>query len=150
MPGSEVSSEAVPEYATEAQVASVIAEFEPGWRDVVAEKIDCQLTWEIASQDPTNLEANMKGLNCMSSIHTMVTTTGTAIIELDKLEIPPSMQDLVSETKGDLSKISSSGVEMKCDLSGDSAESECELPMLQFVVGSMRLENTLNAWGPYL
>lgn len=136
-----------PTYATESQVASVIAEYEPDWVEVIEGASDCRFIWVTEDAD----EPFSEGLLCHMRETTMSMTSETATKRLLALDIPPSMTDLVQQTLEALVSISTAGVDEECGLSGEFADTEeCSTAHGLAIRGYSKLERALNAWSPYL
>lgn len=137
------------EYATEAQVASVIAKYETDWRKVIEESGQCRLYW--VEEDPSD-EASLKGYSCFMREKTLGMTAQLAADDLDAKEVPPSMKDLVSETTMTLLVLASVNLEEVCGAgdASDLASEECSSALGLLNTGYSHLEQSLNAWSPYL
>ncbi|SFR79530.1 hypothetical protein SAMN05428970_2574 [Agromyces sp. CF514] len=91
-------------------------------------------------------------MTCWITEQTMSITTETALRDLDALEVPPSMVDLVTDTKTDLKGIVAVDVTSVC---GDAPEGPVESDACNAALGQLNMlyvgfESTLDSWGPYL
>lgn len=137
-----------PGAATPEQVASIIAGEEPDWREVIDDAFDCRYLWVIGGEDAID---DAEAMTCYLRELTMVSTTGTAAKELQELDLPSEMEDLVSETLWSLSEISTVDLEGTCgggSVPNDSAECTKSLGTLSGAY--LRFEKVLNSWRPYL
>ena len=134
-----------PEYATENQVASVIAAYESDWREVIDGAGECRAGWVF---DPGSLP----GMSCWLREQTLTTTAELTIPDLGELEIPPSMVGLVASTTAVLQGIVDVGAKTVC---GDGVAEPADTPECTEALGSLNnyyrmLEGELDSWGPYL
>lgn len=139
------------EYATEPQVASVIAKYESDWREVIDGAGECRLNWVNAAADESDLLSSLEGYSCFMREKTLGVTAQLAVRDLEELEIPPSMETLVSETKATLLTLSSFDLEAICGTEDAPADTpECQDALGTRNYGYGVLEDQLAAWGPYL
>lgn len=143
------TAEPAVEYATENQVASVIAKYESDWREVIEGAGECRLGWTTASSD--DVQASLEGFTCYTREKTMGATTQLAVDELDALDIPPSMDALVSSTSTTLKVLAGAELESSCgeDGSPDTSSDACTSTLGMLNTGYAVLEQDLDAWRPY-
>lgn len=145
------AAEETVEHATENQVASVIAKREPDWREFIEGRSGCKLLWEMERQGVADLAQSLGAATCFLDMKTFVTTVQTAAIELDELVPPPSMEMLVADMSKVLSAIGGYDLDADCGSESIPADTSlCDLMLTGMDVNSLRLEDELNAWGPYL
>lgn len=134
-----------PEYATENQVASVIAAHESDWREVIDGAFECRSMWY-------STPGSIPGMTCWIKEQTLITTAETAIRDLGELEIPPSMESLVESTTAVLQGIVDVDATTVC---GEGVLEPVDTPECTEALGSLTwsytmLEQELEAWAPYL
>lgn len=135
-------------YATENQVASVIAGYEPDWREVIEDSANCRFLWVLGG---STFAEEVEAMTCFIQEKTMGVTAQIVIRDLGKLEIPPSMAELVGDTNVQLQAIADIDLELLCgseDVPSDAAECTEALGSRNFVYGV--LDGTLDKWSPYL
>jgi hypothetical protein len=138
------SSAPTPTYATENQVASVIAEYETDWRETMDEAGGCRFDWTMSP-------GSITGFACYLNEQTMSTTSELVLLDLDALDIPPSMTALVADTTAVLQLIVDKDLKGNCGEAEEPADTqECTdtLGGLNFLYNT--LEGRLDAWKPYL
>lgn len=145
-PTATAEAEAVAE-ATPEQVASVLAEYEPDWREVIDAAFDCRFTWTM-DDTPTG---QLEGMACYTREQTIGITAQLVPRDWAAMEIPASMQGLVDDTTEVLSLIS--GVDLAAICGADSVPAstpECNEAVGGRNVAYGLLESQLDAWAPYL
>ena len=134
-------------YATEAQVASVIAEYEPTWREVIADAGDCRFVWTLGT---TTLD-EMQGFSCYLQEQTIGITAQLVVRDFEALDIPPSMTSIVSSSTALLAQISAIDLKSLCgegELPVESTECNEAFGGRNFLYNQLAKE--LDAWSPYL
>ncbi len=135
--------------ATENQVASVIAEYEQPWREVAEKSGDCRLVWVLDSQDDPVSKLN--GSTCYLRERTASTTAQLALSDLEALNVPASMEALVSKTRSALEPIANAELEEACGSEEWPIETEeCSNALGANFSSFNALTKTLDAWKPYL
>lgn len=138
-----------PVEATENQVASVIAEYEEDWRAVSVEAAECRLVWTLDS--PDDPLSNAKGTSCYLREQTATIRAELAIRDLNRLVIPSSMEELVSDTIATLQPLSNANIVEVC---GDEAwpanTDECNKALGSLFAYYNTLDSALDRWRPYL
>jgi hypothetical protein len=139
------SSAPTPTYATENQVASVIATYATDWRETMDGAGECRAQWTF---DP----GSMTGATCWLTEQTLVTTAEITVRDLDALDIPPSLASLSESTRAILQGIVDVDAKTIC---GDGIADPIESPECNAALGSLNfyystLGNELDSWGPYL
>ncbi|MEA1264581.1 hypothetical protein MicroSTF_16170 [Microbacterium sp. STF-2] len=136
-----------PEEATPEQVASVLAEYETDWRDVIDGAIDCRFTWTV-DDTPTG---QLQGTTCFTTEKTIGITSQLAVREWGEMEIPSSMQDLVASTSKVLGLISETDLAAVCgEDSEPNGTQECNDALGSRNFAYSMLEGELDKWKPYL
>lgn len=140
---------ATPTAATEAQVASVIAGYERGWRKVIKEAGGCR--WDYTMKDPGAL-AKAKRMTCYMEEVTAGTTAANAIRDLDTLTIPDTMTSLVDETETALQAVADVDLESVCGpvMSEIKDSGKCNRALGTRFWAYSQLEQALDKWSPYL
>lgn len=135
--------------ATENQVASVIAEYEQPWREVADKSGECRIVWAIDSkEDPV---ANLNGASCYLAEQTASITAKLATDDLKAMNVPPSMESLVSKTIAALDPVAAADLESVCGADVWPVETdECNLALAQNFSSLNSLTTALDAWKPYL
>lgn len=134
--------------ATPEQVASVLAEYEPEWREVIDAAGDCRFTWTIGGDTPTS---QLEGMSCYTREQTIGITAQLVPRDWAALEIPSSMQGLVDDTTEVLSLISDVDLAAVCGADSVPANTpECTAAIGSRNVSYGLLESQLDAWKPYL
>lgn len=137
------SSEATPE-----QLASVIAAHESTWREAIAAQQDCKSAQGYAALADATPTEKAAAEDCLQSLIAAGQEAGTATSELRALEAPQSMQVLVDDTVKYLDQIADADLETICG--GEPYGAACVTEDTAFVLAYKRLEQQLDAWGPYL
>ncbi|KQO97504.1 hypothetical protein [Leifsonia sp. Leaf264] len=138
------SATPTPEFATENQVASVIAGYGPDWREMMDGAIGCRGEW-------TFNPGSIPGYTCWLAEQTMSVTAETAVRDLAELKIPPSMAGIVADTTGVLQGIVDVKVKTICGEGEAPIESdECNKALGSLNFYYVILDGKLDAWAPYL
>lgn len=131
--------------ASENQVASVIAEREADWREVIDNAITCRTDWALSP-------GKMSNLSCYLQEQTIINTAQLALRDFADLKVPASMSSLVDSTTVVLEQIGAVDLQGACGEGmvepADSPECNEALGTLNFLY--MTLGDKLDAWGPYL
>jgi hypothetical protein len=130
--------------ATENEVASVIAEYASDWRDTIDSASDCRIVY-VTGSDPA------REYICETGEETIGITAGLVSRDLRKLNVPDSMQTLVTDTDTILSKINLVDVKSLCGDDGwNNAGPDCNSALAERYSLYTQLESKLDAWSPYL
>lgn len=138
--------------ATPEQFASLIATYEPDWRETIEEAGDCRWYW-VTYEDDDDLTTRVQALSCYLREAAMTMTAETATKKLDALGPPPeSMASLVNDTHAALAKVVAADMDGQCGTSLDEIEDEdaCTAAAGAAIRAYDHLEDVLNAWRPYL
>ncbi|TQO23770.1 hypothetical protein [Paramicrobacterium agarici] len=138
----------VEDSATEEQIASVIAEYEPDWRETIDGAGDCRFLWVMGGDSPAD---DMNAMSCYLKEQTIVTTAQLVVSDLEALDIPESMSSLVTNTTNVLTSIGEVDLVGVCgedDVPADTDECTDTIGTLNGLY--MQLDSTLNSWSPYL
>ncbi|WP_167131914.1 hypothetical protein [Paramicrobacterium chengjingii] len=134
--------------ATEEQVASVVAEYEPDWRETIDGASDCRFLWTTGGETAAE---DIKAMSCYLKEQTIVTTAQLVTGDLADLEIPESMSSLVTNTTNVLESIGDVDLTSVCGDGDVPAETdECNSALGTLNALYMQLDSTLNSWSPYL
>jgi hypothetical protein len=139
------TASATPTYASENQVASVIAKYAADWRETIDGAGKCRFEWTLSP-------GSMAGATCWLNEQTLVTTAEIVNRDVEKLNIPPSMASLVDSTTTVLQGIVDEDAKTVC---GDGVADPLDTPECTKVIGSLNfyysmLKGELDSWGPYL
>lgn len=135
------------EAATTQQVASVLAGYEPEWREVVENATSCRVTW-LLDDSPTG---QLKGSSCFLKEKTLGITAQLVLRDWSNLAIPSSMQALVDETSQVLQQIADVDIAKECgDEFSPTDTEECSSALGARNTLYLALERSLNKWSPYL
>lgn len=141
-PSAVAADEATPE-----QVASVLAEYEPDWREVIDGAFDCRTTWTLDS----SVTGQLEGMSCYLREQTMGMTAQIVLRDWSALEIPQEMQGLVDRTSESLQVIADNDIKAVCgEDSLPAATNECSEALGNRSMAYTLLEGKLDAWKPYL
>lgn len=147
-PTPEPTLEPTPE-ATPEQVASVIAGQVGEWSEVIDGAFDCRWFGTIGTE---SLAEGLDAMTCYTREITMGLTAASAVEDLEALDVPVSMSDLVASTSSTLSAIADIDLESVCgpamELPSDSKQ--CRNALGERNTQYTLLKNDLAAWGPYL
>lgn len=136
------SNEATPE-----QVASVLAEYDTDWREVIDGAIDCRFTWTLDDTATGQLE----GMACYTREQTMGITSQLVVRDWGEMEIPASMTDLVADTVAMLGLISEVDLAAVCGAEAvPAATQECTDALGSRNFAYSALGGQLDKWKPYL
>jgi hypothetical protein len=131
-------------YASENQVASVIAEYESDWRETIDSASSCRLGY-VTGADPAS------DYVCKTREETIGITAQLATRDLRKLNVPKSMASLVDGTDDALSAISRNDVKLLCGDDGwGGDDTTCNSALASRYAAYQELEAKLDAWSPYL
>jgi hypothetical protein len=138
----------VVESATENQVSSVLAEYEPEWRERIEEAGDCRFTWTLGG---STIAEEIGADACFIAEKTMGITSQLVIRDWDALVIPQSMVAIVDDTSKVIAAISEVDLKLLC---GDEAR-PADTQACTDALGSRnflynQLESELDKWAPYL
>lgn len=138
-----------PTAATEAQVASVIAGYEKGWRKVIKKAGDCR--WDYTMKDPGPL-AEMRRMTCYMEEVTAGTNAGNAIRDLDALTVPDTLTSLVDETETALQAVADVDLESVCGpvMTEIKDSGKCDRALGTRFWAYSQLDKALDKWSPYL
>lgn len=134
--------------ATENQVASVLAEYEPEWRERIAESASCRFTWTLGG---ATIAEEISADACYIAETTMGITAQLVVRDWNELRIPPSMSSLVEDTSKILTAIGDIDLATICGTEARPADTpECTeaLGSRNFFYGL--LDSQLDKWSPYL
>lgn len=135
------------EAATAEQVASVIAEYETAWREVIDGAVECRMTWAI-DKDPT---AEIRGMSCYLQEQTIGISAQLVMRDWGELVIPSSMKSLVDDTSKVLELIADPDLKSVCGEDAVPAKTdECNAALGSRNFAYSLLESKLDAWKPYL
>lgn len=144
----ETAIEAGEETATPAQVASVIAQFEPSWREAMDGSIEC------FGMNSTPVEATdpMDGLTCRTNMETMTLQAKIVLNELGELVAPPELESLLKETVPELEKVAAYYDTLRdgCGAQSAPVDDECRAALANFSSTTTGLGRILNKWQPYI
>ncbi|MFA0850165.1 hypothetical protein ABRP24_009655 [Curtobacterium sp. WHRI 8282] len=133
--------------ASENEVASVVAEYAPDWRDVIDNASGCRLEFVMGSDVA-------RSYVCETSEKTMGITAGLAARSLNELKIPEAMSSLVSETGSILEGIAADDLSVLCGDDGwngtDEDDKACTAALGNRFALYQQLDAKLSAWSPYL
>ncbi len=141
----EASAEATPE-----QLASIIAQYEEDWRAVIEGRIGCSSAQLRANLSDATPGEKAEATDCLQAMRNMSSTAGTASTELGKLATPSSMADLVAETRKYLDQISATDLDTICGGEPFGSADCTAADTTAFEMAHIRLDQQLDAWGPYL
>jgi hypothetical protein len=135
-----------PPTATPEQVASVIAEYETDWRETTEGAGSCRFLWSFPSG---SIADEIEGMSCYLVEQTIGSTSVIAVRNLDALDIPDSMIDLVVETRIALTAISDVDLPAVCGTEEVPAnETTCNTALGSRMQAYLTLEGVLDSWGP--
>lgn len=133
--------------ATPEQVASVIAEYESDWREVIDGAFDCRFTWTM-DDSPTG---QLEGMTCFTTEKTIGITAQLVTRDWAAMDVPASMQGLVDDTTEVLGRISDVDLDSVCGTDSiPSSTQECNEALGNRNATYLQLESQLDKWGPYL
>jgi uncharacterized protein YceK len=136
-------------YASENEVASVIAEYEEGWRETIDAAGRCRLLW--ALRDSLEFTDAMEAQTCWLQELTTASTAELALLDLNELDIPPSMEDVAMDTKQALSTIVGQEPRETCGEEAMPRATEfCTSIVGNLNAGYVVLSGKLDAWKPWL
>lgn len=132
------------EAATPEQVASVLAEYEPDWREVIDAAGECRFGYVMGDEE-------LEYASCYIREQTIVITSQLVGRDWSEMDIPASMTGLVLDTTGVLHEIGSVDLTGACgeDLFPNDSES-CTSALGTLYTHYLELESQLDAWAPYL
>ncbi len=138
-----------PSYATEAEVASVIAGVEQSLRSTADEAADCRILYVMG--DTTDPLDKAEMMACHSDEIAAGQTAERVVAELTELEIPPSLTDLATETEGALAGIANIDVESACGppMRVPKNTDSCSTAHAQRMSAYAEMETALDMWTPY-
>ncbi|WP_141881309.1 hypothetical protein [Homoserinimonas aerilata] len=138
----------VVEYATENQVASVIAEYEPKWREVIEESTECRFLWVLGG---STIAEEIHGDVCFMQEKTIGITAQLVLRDWEALNVPESLQSLVTDTSTVLREIGRGDLKTICGEASRPVETdECNSELAGRNMLYSQLESSLNKWSPYL
>jgi len=140
--------EEIPAEATPEQLASVIAKHESSLRGAIGSKADCRAAQGYAALSDASTTEIAAAEDCMRVLTAAAADAGTAAAELSSLPVPASMTDLVEDTTRYLDQVHSIDLATICG--GAPYGPQCTSEDLEFDLAYKRLEQQLDAWGPYL
>lgn len=130
--------------ASENEVTSVIAEYEPDWRETIDGAGGCRFDWVMNPGQISNM-------SCYLQEQTMTITAQLVVRDWGEMVIPESMSGIVDDTTAVLEKIGAVDLKAAC---GEEAEpndtDECSTALGTLNVLYGQLEGELNSWSPYL
>ena len=146
-PNTEVSPVPDTSEATTEQVASVLAAYEPDWREVIDKAGECRAIWSFGSTPADDLQ----GMSCYLREQTIGNTAQLVIRDWGELEVPSSMTDIVADTEAILQQVAEVDLTTICG----ADEAPAEEKTCNEALGSRNflyslLETQLDAWSPYL
>lgn len=139
-----------PESATPEQVASIIAEYEADWREVVENATMCRLHWVMGE---TALD-EAEGVVCYMREQTIVITAELVLRDLATVVVPDSMSELVDETTQALSAVAAVPLTAACGEEfevPDLDDEDCSEAAGDLLFAyDFLLDSVLEKWRPYL
>lgn len=146
-PATTPSPTPTPETATPQQVASVLAQYQSDWREVVTGAGECRFTWTI----DTSPTAKIKGMSCYLKEQTIGITSQLVMRDWKKLTIPSSMKTIVDNTSVILTGIAAIDLKTVCGTGTVPTEApECNSALGSRYSLYSQLGRQLDAWSPYL
>ncbi|WP_461048270.1 hypothetical protein [Terrabacter koreensis] len=138
-----------PTYASENQVASVIAGNQKTWREVEDSALPCRSAM-VLGEDSGMSEIEL--ITCYTNEVTAGVAAQNAIRDLEALDVPPSMEPLVDETRRVLQGMADVDLEKAC---GPSFEVPKDSKACTEALGSRAtsyflVSGVLDKWAPYL
>ena len=144
----ETVAEPEEETATTAQVASVIAQYEPDWREISENSLDCYGL----NTNPIELADGLNGLACQSDMRSMTLQAQIVLNELDGLVIPGELESLVAETIPELEEVAAYNdvFDEACSDQSAPVNDDCATAIRDFGYLASQFERVLNKWQPYM
>jgi hypothetical protein len=148
-PSESATPTATVEAATSEQVASVLAEYEPTWREVIADAGECRFTWTLG--DAADVTTQLEGLSCYTTEKTIGITSQLVVRDWTAMDIPADLQGLVDETSAVLELISDVDLTAVCgDEEVPDGSDTCNAGLGSRYAAYRTLDSQLNKWSPYL
>lgn len=138
-----------PSFATENEVASVIAGYEKDWREVAEKAGPCRFKYVLKEDGPL---AQTERMTCYTNEVTAAISAKNAMRDLAQLDVPPSMTPLVEETNKALQLLVDADLESACGpaMQEPNGTKKCDTAMGAQMLGYDMVTNALDKWGPYL
>jgi hypothetical protein len=134
-------------HATEAQVVSVVAAYEPGWRETIDEAGMCRFDWVA----PADALAEAHGVACWFRAQTFEIEAELAQRDFGELSIPTTMTPLVDDLKALLGLVASNHALETCGDGSVPEESDaCNEKLANQFKLMNELDSKLDKWSPYL
>lgn len=142
------TTSSIPDYATDKQIASVVAGEEKLWRDAADKAGECRFKYV---EKGGGTLGEMERMTCYTNEVTASMSAQTAIRDLSQLRIPPSMEDLVAETMNSLQMLVDSRLEEACGpaMNEPKDTKKCDEAMGAQMWGYHSVTGVLDKWAPY-
>lgn len=148
--GGSLAPASSPTYATESQVASVVAGVEDSLRNTAEEAAECRITYVMG--DTTNPIDRSEMMTCHTNEITAGQEAERAATDLATLEIPPALTDLVAETERALDAIADVDIERACGapMRIPRSNDSCSTAHAERMAAYGDITTILDRWKPYL
>lgn len=135
--------------ATSAEIASVVAGYEAGWRETAAEQSACRMIWTLDS--PDDPISGMKGATCYLQEQTSNTNAELALRELEGLTPPSELEALATRTEAALAGVVDVDLIAKCgEGNWPAADSACTAALGSNSFAFSILNGLLDEWAPFV
>jgi hypothetical protein len=144
-----ISTTTTPSVATENEVASIIAGGEKTWREAADKSPECRLAFVLKEK---GVAAGVERVTCYTNELTAGVKAEIAIRDLRALNIPPSMQGLVTETQSALQMMVDADLENACGpaMTEPKDTKECTSALGTPNWSYTLMTSVLDKWSPYL